>query len=145
MNAVEVQAEGIELPPWAGAAEAFALSVLARLEKDDWDLSILLTSDEFRSIDEATDVLSFAQGETVKDPESGGERLLAGDIVISLEAMARNAEDYRADRDEELRRLILHGILHLAGMDHMGNESLEPMLQFQESMLKSMPEARILR
>jgi probable rRNA maturation factor len=152
MNAVELVAEGMEPPAWAPGAEAFALSVLERLGVDFWEVSILVAGDEalkrlnaeFRSIDEPTDVLSFASGETVPDPEGGHERYLAGDIAISLDALARNAAEFSVGEDEELRRLILHGILHLSGMDHATNDSTEPMLQFQENMLKSIPEAKIL-
>ena len=145
-NAVEVSVEGIGTPPWLDRARDFALALLSRMGKEGWDLSILICDDAFirglnrqyRDRDEATDVLSFEQGEAYRDPE-GAERFLAGDIVISLEALARNAEEFGIPKDEELRRLIAHGVLHLSGMDHEDNEPSRPMLQLQERLLRELP------
>jgi probable rRNA maturation factor len=143
MNEVEISAEGVGTPAWLEKARDFALAVLARQGKENWDLSILICDDAFirglnrqyRDKDESTDVLSFEQGDSYSDPE-GRERFLAGDIVISLDALARNAEEFGISRDEELRRLITHGILHLSGMDHEDNESTRPMLLLQEEILR---------
>jgi probable rRNA maturation factor len=145
MNAVEISVEGIDTPPWLDRARNFALAALERLGKDAWDLSILICDDSFirglnrqyRDKDEATDVLSFEQGDLYRDPD-GEERVLAGDIVISLDALARNAEEFRISRDEELRRLIAHGILHLSGMDHEGNDPSCPMLLLQEGLIRDL-------
>lgn len=145
-NAVEVSVEGIGTPPWLDRARDFALALLSRTGKEGWDLSILICDDAFirglnrqyRDRDEATDVLSFEQGESYRDPE-GAERFLAGDIVISLDALARNAEEFGIPKDEELRRLIAHGVLHLSGMDHEDNEPSRPMLQLQERLLRELP------
>jgi probable rRNA maturation factor len=144
MNEVEISVEGIGTPTWLDKARDFALAVLARLGKESWDLSILICDDAFirglnrqyRDKDESTDVLSFEQGDSYRDPD-GKERFLAGDIVISLDALARNAEEFGISRDEELRRLITHGILHLSGMDHEDNESTRPMLLLQEEILRA--------
>ena len=144
-NAVEISAEGVGTPPWLDRARDFALAVLERLGKGGWDLSILVCDDAFirglnrqyRDRDEATDVLSFEQGETYRDPD-GAERFLAGDIVISLDALSRNAEEFGISRDEELRRLIAHGVLHLAGLDHEDNDPSRPMLVLQEEVLRDL-------
>ncbi len=151
MNDVEVSLEGIDEVPWVEAARAFALSVLDRLGVTNWDLSLLLCDDAFirdlngryRGKDEPTDVLSFEQGETYRD-EKGEERVLAGDIVISLGGLARNVEDFGVSADEELKRLIVHGILHLSGMDHEDNDPARPMLRAQEELLFSLGGGRIL-
>jgi probable rRNA maturation factor len=145
MNAVEISAEGIGTPPWLERARDFALAVLARLSKDGWDLSILICDDAFirglnrqyRDRDEATDVLSFEQGDAYRDGD-GNERFLAGDIVISLDALSRNAEDFGISRDEELRRLLAHGVLHLSGLDHEDNDPSRPMLVLQEEVLRDL-------
>jgi probable rRNA maturation factor len=145
MNEVEISVEGIGTPNWLDRARDFALAVLARTGKDGWDLSILICDDAFirglnrqyRDKDESTDVLSFEQGDSYKSPD-GSERFLAGDIVISLDALTRNAEEFGISRDEELRRLITHGILHLSGMDHEDNESTRPMLLLQEEILRGL-------
>lgn len=145
MNVVEISVEGIGTPVWLERARAFALAVLSRLGKDGWDLSILICDDSFirglnrqyRDRDEATDVLSFEQGDLYRDPQ-GSERYLAGDIVISLDALARSAEEFGISRDEELRRLIAHGVLHLSGMDHEDNDPSRPMLLLQEELLRDL-------
>jgi probable rRNA maturation factor len=145
MNEVEISAEGIGTPPWLERARAFALAVLERRGNEGWDLSILICDDAFmrglnrqyRDKDENTDVLSFEQGDSYRGLE-GEERFLAGDIVISLDALARNAEEFGISRDEELRRLITHGILHLSGMDHEDNDPSRPMLLLQEELLRDL-------
>lgn len=64
----------------------------------------------FRNKNSATDVLSFPAGELADG--------LAGDIAVSFDIAARNARALGHSVSDELRILILHGILHLAGYDH---------------------------
>ncbi|MBC8165359.1 MAG: rRNA maturation RNase YbeY [Bryobacteraceae bacterium] len=59
----------------------------------------------------ATDVLSFP---------SAGEEIL-GELAISVERAKSQAEEYGHSSDDELRILMLHGILHLTGMNHQGD------------------------
>ena len=81
------------------------------------EVSVLLTTDEgirglnrrFRKKNKATDVLSFPA-----EPGFG----LAGDLAISVDTAARQAEEQGHRLAVELRVLMLHGLLHLAGMDH---------------------------
>ncbi|MDR0452412.1 MAG: rRNA maturation RNase YbeY [Treponema sp.] len=142
MNRAEVRAEEVPLPPWTDALAAYSLKVLDALGKDGWDLSILLCNDayirklnaRYRDRDEATDVLSFSLGETC--PDAGeGERYLPGDIAVSLETLEENSRFFEVSFDEELRRVIIHGMLHLSGMDHQTNSGNEPMLLLQEEIL----------
>ncbi|MDR2052685.1 MAG: rRNA maturation RNase YbeY [Treponema sp.] len=150
MNRVEVRAEEVPLPPWTDSLAGFSAKALDALGKDGWDLSILLCGDayirelnsRYRNRDEATDVLSFALGESCPDGE-GRDRYLPGDIVISLETLEENSRYFKVSFDEELRRVIIHGILHLDGMDHETNGKDEPMLLLQEELLKK-TELRIL-
>ncbi len=65
----------------------------------------------YRGMDRATDVLSFRAAEEMP----GGH---AGDLAVSLETAARQAERYGHSLREEVSILLLHGVLHLAGMDH---------------------------
>ena len=82
------------------------------------EVSVLLTTDEgirglnrrFRKKDKATDVLSFP----VDDVSFGS----AGDLAISVETAARQAAEQGHKLSVELRVLMLHGLLHLAGLDH---------------------------
>ncbi|GHU55716.1 endoribonuclease YbeY [Spirochaetia bacterium] len=150
MNRIGVNAGEVPLPEWEGALKNFVLKVLDKIHRDRWDLSVFLCNDpyiqslnrQFRQKDEATDVLSFPLGETVKDEE--GDRYLPGDIVISLDTLAENSRYFNIPQDEELRRLLIHGILHLDGMDHETNNETEPMLQLQEKILADLAGERIL-
>ena len=138
MNSVFFNAEGAALPSWTGEAGDFIKSVLGGLGRKNWELSVLFCDNQYikslnaqyRHKDEPTDVLSFPLGET-----GPGGRFLAGDIVISLDALEENTRFFKVSADEELRRLLIHGILHLAGYDHATNEAKEPMLQLQEQIL----------
>ncbi len=65
-------------------------------------------NEKYRGIKRTTDVLSFPQDVS---------RLL-GDIIISTEAALRQAASFGHSLEEELNRLIIHGILHLLGYDH---------------------------
>jgi probable rRNA maturation factor len=150
MNRVEISAEG-DPPLWSGALEVFALKVLDFIGRDNWDLSVLLCGDEtiktlngrYRGRDEATDVLSFEMGAETAAGD-GGLRYLPGDIVISLETLRKNARCFETSEDEELRRLLIHGILHLDGMDHDSNDKDEPMLKLQENLLEQLKGERVL-
>jgi probable rRNA maturation factor len=148
MNRVDVSAEEIPLPDWAGNVENFVQKILSALEKTNWDVSILFCSNLFiqelnkryRNKDEATDVLSFPQGDTIA--EEDGEHFIAGDIIISPETLLENAAYFKVSIDEELRRLLIHGILHLNGLDHATNAPTEPMLQLQEKILQQINNPR---
>jgi probable rRNA maturation factor len=84
------------------------------------DFSVLLTGDEqvramnlqFRGVDKPTDVLSFP---ALPEAAKGGQ---GGDLAISLETAARQAAEYGHTLQVEVKVLILHGLLHLAGYDH---------------------------
>jgi len=97
--------------------------VLEKLEETQCELSLLLTDDAeirqlnktYRNLDQATDVLSFPQDEDAVN-ESGDT--LLGDVVISVETAARQAEEHYLSFNEELILLAIHGILHLLGYDH---------------------------
>jgi probable rRNA maturation factor len=83
-------------------------------------VTVLLTNDEqmrhlnrvFRLKDKATDVLSFPA------LQMNGNKKLAGDLAISVEMAAREAKERRHPLPVELKILLLHGVLHLAGWDH---------------------------
>ena len=90
------------------------------------DVYVLLADDAtlrrlnrtFRGKDKATDVLSFPAAVTTVffgQPKGPG---LAGDLAISLEAAARQAAQFGQSLRDEVRVLLLHGVLHLAGFDH---------------------------
>ncbi|MCX7030003.1 MAG: rRNA maturation RNase YbeY [Spirochaetes bacterium] len=131
MNAVEVALSGVTAPRWRAGLTRFCLRALDAAGIDGWDLSVFLCSDavirglneRYRGKDQATDVLSFSQAEGTRVARTGRQQL-AGDLVISIETLRRNAAAGRStgarrtDEEREMKRLVVHGILHLAGMDH---------------------------
>jgi len=72
----------------------------------------------FLGKDKATDVLSFPAGPTTVFFGDPDEPEMAGDLAISLETAARQAKQYGHSLGDEVRVLLLHGVLHLAGFDH---------------------------
>ena len=144
--------EGLPEPAWLGKIEPYMQKVLEKAGYDQEEISIMFCGDSFiqelnknyRKIDSPTDVLSFENGEEYKDEE--GDWFSAGDIVISLETLPKNAEYFEVDENTELKRLLIHGLLHLNGMDH-GEEHIEKgiapageMLVLQEKILSGLAE-----
>lgn len=82
----------------------------------------------YRATDRTTDVLSFAQ------PDVGGHGPL-GDIVISYDTAARNSERFSVAVEREIRRLVVHGILHLLGFDHAKKRQREIMREKESEIL----------
>ncbi len=134
--------ENLEPPSWIQDVESFAAKVMEELEYDGEELSIFFCDDkfiqtlnkEYRNIDAPTDVLSFEDGSTYSD-DDGKHWFCAGDIAISLETLPKNCEYFQVDENEELKRLLIHGILHLHGLDH-GEEHVEKGVEPQCEMLK---------
>lgn len=148
---VSVQENVLE-PKWILKIEPFVQKVLQKLNFDGEEISIMFCNDEFikelnknyRKIDSATDVLSFENGSEYKDEEGTWKE--EGDIVISLETLPKNAEYFEVSENIELKRLLIHGVLHLNGMDH-GEEHIEKgvlpkgeMLKLQEKVLSELSD-----
>lgn len=73
----------------------------------------------YRHIDAPTDVLSFPQYEFVRGSEPGDEPIvMLGDVVISLERAAEQAEEFGHSFEREVAFLCVHSTLHLLGYDH---------------------------
>ena len=88
------------------------------------DEQIRAINNECRSIDKATDVLSFPLGENGvfdADPKTGAYML--GDIVLSLEHALLQGELYGHGKEREIAYLTVHSMLHLLGYDHVNTES----------------------
>ncbi|GAY27926.1 MULTISPECIES: rRNA maturation RNase YbeY [unclassified Prevotella] len=75
------------------------------------DERILEVNNEYLGHDYYTDIITF-------DYDEGD--VINGDIVISLDTVRSNAAQFGKDYDDELRRVIIHGILHLCGIDDKG-------------------------
>jgi len=118
-------------------------------------INLILTNNEgihrinkkFRNIDRETDVLSFPAVEYEKagdfsgfdemdeffDLESG--EFILGDMMISVERVLSQAEEYGHSELREYAFLIAHSMLHLFGYDHMNEEEAEQMERMQEEIL----------
>ena len=98
-------------------------SVLTWLEQKDSELSIVLLDDpemaelneSYRSRRGPTDVLSFSLREGHHARHRHG---LLGDVVIGVRRAAQQAARRRRNLDDEVARLLVHGVLHLLGHDH---------------------------
>ena len=101
------------------------------------DEEIQALNRDYRGKDEPTDILTFRILDGEEFPSFPGEEKELGDMFISMDAMRRNAAEFSVSPDEELFRLLLHGVLHLEGYDHQTNDfSSEPMLMRQEEIIK---------
>lgn len=99
---------------------------------------------EFRGIDRPTDVLSFALSEG-EEPEilDGPAEDLLGDIIISVDTLARQAEEYGHSLERELAYLTVHGLLHLLGYDHLTDSDKAEMRQEEEAILGALGIERL--
>lgn len=109
---------------------------------------------QFRGIAAATDVLSFPmleiqagcmdldEEEFINDvhPETGS--VILGDIVISMEKMREQALEYGHSFERELGFLVVHGMLHLLGYDHVEEADMNIMRSKEEAILKSLSLVR---
>ena len=110
------------------------------------EISILFVGDKrmrmlnrrYRGIDRTTDVLSFPQDE-YSAPNKGRtpKDIILGDIVISLQKTSVQAEENGLSFHEELKRLLIHGLLHLIGYDHEINRYQERKMQKKADELLS--------
>lgn len=138
---VSVQEE-MENPSWLESIEPYMQKVLSALNFDGEEISVLFCNDafiqelnkEYRNIDAPTDVLSFESGDEYTD-EDGKVWLSMGDIIISVETVPKNAAYFGVSQNEELKRLLIHGTLHLNGYDH-GEAHIEPGVEPDDEMLK---------
>ncbi len=109
--------------------ERAARALLAAVGRPGAALSLTFVGDaamrrlnrEHRGRDRTTDVLSFPLYEPFTVPKGavpGAPEVLLGDVIISVDAANRQAAAYEATLDDEIERLLVHGVLHLLGHDH---------------------------
>ena len=108
------------------------------------EVSVTLTDDEqihklnreHRNVDKSTDVLSFPQYEADElDYFESNEKIVLGDIVISLEHARKQAKEYGHSYVREIAFLCVHSVLHLLGYDHIDKADEEVMLGLQKEIL----------
>ena len=91
------------------------------------DETIRELNNSYRNINRATDVLSF--------PQDGPDFSILGDIVISVDTAKRHAVRYENTYEFEIRKLIVHGILHLLGYDHKKKKETIVMREKEKQLL----------
>lgn len=91
------------------------------------DPRILEVNREFLGHDYYTDIITF-------DYSRG--RMISGDIFLSLDTVATNAEQFGATFDRELHRVLAHGVLHLCGINDKGPGEREVMEQHENQALE---------
>lgn len=119
-----------------------------KLENLNLYISVTLTTpaeirkinNQFRNIDKETDVLSFPMFEKVELDEmvKSGENQVPetiGDVIVSIERVQEQAEEYGHSFERELAYMIVHGFYHLMGYDHMVEEDKVVMRAKEENVL----------
>lgn len=153
--AADEQAEhAVDLERWAALARAVLEDRRVRGEVEVSLLfvdepSIAALNEQFLGRSGPTDVLAFPiEDEPLpggRSPDSGGSGpgadaeeeplTLLGDVVICPAVAARNAADHEVAADDELALLVVHGILHLLGMDHETDREAEAMERLERELL----------
>ncbi len=107
------------------------------------DASIREINQQFRNIDNSTDVLSFPMADIRegkiadegRDYDMDEGLLIIGDIVISMETAVMQARQYGHSIERELAFLTAHGMFHLLGYDHMESQEEAVMMTKQETVM----------
>lgn len=127
--------------PRVRTLEACAERLLDLVGRTTAELGVVVVGDEemralnrdHRGRDRATDVLSFSQLDD--QPQPGEAPQILGDVVISVDTARRQAEAGGWTLDEELARLLVHGLLHLLGHDHEAGAEQEARMKGEETRL----------
>jgi probable rRNA maturation factor len=150
----EQQAHPMDVARWAELARRV---LDARGVKGETEVSLLFVdedaiaalNEQFLGKSGPTDVLSFPiedePGPTGRSPDFGGsgpgtsaeqgELSLLGDVVVCPAVAARNAADHEVAFDDEVALLVVHGLLHLLGMDHEKDDEAERMEALEQQLL----------
>lgn len=112
------------------------------------NISLSLSNDEniqelnkhYRDIDKPTNVLSFSSidDETFYDELKLFPDIELGDIIISLDTLTKEALEKKISLKDHFSHLLIHGILHLLGFDHIEDDEAEYMEDFEVQILKTL-------
>mgnify|MGYP001028558878 CR=1 FL=1 len=122
----------------SGPLRALVLAALALEGRRAGEVSVALTDDaalrglnrRWRGLDRSTDVLSFAYGGAADGP-------VDGDIAVSLERVRAQARRFRVSAGRELARVVVHGALHLAGLEHGRTSARRRMRAREDRVLRA--------
>lgn len=117
------------------------------------EVDVLLTDDEgihqinldMRNVDRPTDVLSFPEFDlkpeelpAAEDADPGTGLIPLGDMVLSMERVAAQAEEYGHSRQRELAYLVTHSVLHLLGYDHLDEGEMKQQMRGREEAIMAL-------
>ncbi len=133
--AITYQTEGVKMPSIKRReTTAWIKSVASTYQKKIGEIAYIFCSDEkilevnreYLQHDYYTDIITFDYSE---------ENIISGDLFISLDTVKTNSQKYKTDYSEELHRTIIHGILHLCGIDDKGPGEREIMEKAENKAL----------
>ena len=135
---IEDEAWAAALPNAEMLARGSALAELDAADAGHEGVTILLTDDEsvralnaqFRQQDKPTNVLSF--------PAPRNPEFHLGDLALAYGVCAREAAEQGKPLAHHLQHLVVHGVLHLCGHDHMGDDEAEAMEGLERAVLASL-------
>lgn len=131
------ETEGVEMPSIINEQKIteWIDKVATSHNKKAGDLTYIFCSDEkileinnqYLQHDYYTDIITFDYTE---------DNVISGDIFISLDTVKSNSEQFKTDYNEELHRVIIHGILHLSGFSDHTDEEEQQMRRLEDQALK---------
>lgn len=113
---------------------AWIVKVIRHFKKEEGDLSYIFCSDKYQlEINKSylnhhyfTDIITFNYNEG---------NTIAGDIFISIDTVRANADEYKVTFEMELKRVMIHGILHLIGFNDKTDDQQEEMTRKEDEAL----------
>ena len=133
---ITFQSEGVEHPPIdENSLSQWIETVAKKHDRETGEISYLFCDDEkilevnqeYLNHDFYTDIITFDYSEG---------KIISGDIIISLQTVESNSQMYKTDFAEELHRVIIHGILHLSGLNDLTEEDEIAMREAENSALE---------
>ena len=128
--------EGVEMPLIEKTKIKSSIkNTAAKYNKKTGDIAYIFCSDErileinnqYLNHDYYTDIITFDYSDT---------KTISGDIFISLDTVRSNAADFGVDFEQELKRIIIHGVLHLCGQDDKTPELRKQMTEKENDALE---------
>ena len=138
--AILYQAEGVNLPPMKRRKITNWIKMVAdSYQKKAGDIAFIFCSDEkileinnqYLKHDYYTDIITFDYSE---------DDTISGDLFISLDTVKSNADQFGADYNTELNRIIIHGVLHLCGINDKAPGEREHMTECENKALSLLDE-----
>ena len=104
------------------------------------DQVIASLNEQYRQISKPTDVLSFecdGNDDEMNHDHKNEDSLVLGDVIIAPDVARRQMQEYGTSFEEEINLLLVHGLLHLCGYDHMEEEDAQHMETLEAEILRA--------